>query len=169
MANIKILDENTLKFKNKKYKCVVGENGFIDKQIKQEGDLKTPIGTYKILYYFYRKDRIKEPKTILKGHEITNNCAWCDDIKSPFYNQYCKLPCEFSHENLKREDNRYDIIVVLSHNTNPIEVGKGSAVFFHLASDNYTKTQGCVAVSLQDMLNILENLTENTEFEINPS
>ncbi len=168
MPNIKIIDANTLEFKGKKYQCATGENGFIDKTLKQEGDLKTPIGTYKILYYFYRKDRIKKPQTHLKGLEITNNCAWCDDVKSPFYNQYCKFPCGFSHETLKRDDNRYDIIVVLSHNTNPIEVGKGSAVFFHLASDTYAKTQGCVAVSLQDMLEILAKLDPDAKIEINP-
>lgn len=31
---------------NKKYTCMLGKNGVIDKEDKREGDGKTPLGTY---------------------------------------------------------------------------------------------------------------------------
>ena len=53
-----------LYYLNNKVKCSVGKNG-ISKN-KQEGDLKTPRGIFKLKKIFYRKDRIKFIKTPLK-------------------------------------------------------------------------------------------------------
>ncbi len=159
---------NTLSFNGKTYKCAVGKNGFVELNKKQEGDLKTPIGSFNLLYFFYRKDRIKKPKSKLQGKELTKLCAWCDDVNSPYYNMYCTLPCKYSHEVLTRQDERYDIIVVTNHNSNPVKKNKGSAIFFHIASKTYEPTQGCVAVSLSDMQEILKNIDENTKIVIKP-
>jgi len=53
-----------LKYKNFKFKCALGKKGIRKK--KEEGDNITPKGCYELLSLFYRNDRIKNFKTILK-------------------------------------------------------------------------------------------------------
>ena len=72
--------------------------------------------------------------------------GWCDDPRSLFYNKLIKLPSKYSHEKLYRNDNLYDLIVVLSYNTNPIIKNKGSAIFMHIAKASYTRTKGCISL-----------------------
>ena len=50
---------------------------------KKEGDKKTPKGTFEIENLYFRKDRIKKPKTLLKCIKIKNDMGWCDDTRFP--------------------------------------------------------------------------------------
>ncbi len=61
--NIK-LKGKYLYYLNYKIKCAIGKNGITKN--KQEGDLKTPSGIFKLKKIFYRKDRIKFFKSVLK-------------------------------------------------------------------------------------------------------
>ena len=62
------------------------------------------------------------------------------------YNKLIKLPSEYNYEKLYKKDNVYDIILVLNYNMNPVVKNKGSAIFIHVAKENYKKTEGCVAI-----------------------
>jgi L,D-peptidoglycan transpeptidase YkuD (ErfK/YbiS/YcfS/YnhG family) len=42
----------------------------------------------------------------------------------------------------------------------------GSAIFIHLATNNYKPTKGCIAISQKDMLLLLENLSIKNKFTI---
>ncbi len=53
-----------LKYKNLKFRCALGKAGI--KQKRLEGDNITPKGTYKITKIYYRDDRIKKIKTLIK-------------------------------------------------------------------------------------------------------
>ncbi len=53
-----------LYYLNYKIKCAIGKNGITKN--KQEGDLKTPSGIFKLKKIFYRKDRIKFIKSPYK-------------------------------------------------------------------------------------------------------
>lgn len=67
-----------------------------------------------------------------------------------------------SHEKLKRDDHLYDMVVVMDHNvTRHLSVG-GSAIFFHLAYDDYRPTEGCVAISRRDMEWLLPRIGPQT-------
>ena len=125
-----------IRYKNLKFKCTLGRAGVGKKKI--EGDNITPIGVYKILNVYYRKDRIKNLNTKLKINQITKNMGWCDDPKSKKYNQLIKVPSNYSYEKLYRKDNVYDLIAVLDYNKNPTIKNKGSAIFVHLTK-NYKK------------------------------
>ena len=72
--------------------------------------------------------------------------GWCDDPKSRHYNKLVKLPFSYSHEKLFKKENIYDIILVLNYNMNPIKKNKGSAIFIHVAKNNFKRTKGCVAI-----------------------
>ena len=154
-----------LKYKDFKFKCALGKAGIGNK--KSEGDNITPKGTFKIVKIYYRNDRIKIISSKFRLIEITKNTGWCDDSKSKKYNQLIKLPTKYSHEILYRRDNIYDLILVLNYNMNPSIKNKGSAIFIHVAKNNYKKTAGCIALKKTHLINLVEEIKRNTRVKIN--
>jgi L,D-peptidoglycan transpeptidase YkuD (ErfK/YbiS/YcfS/YnhG family) len=153
-----------LEYKNFKFKCALGKNG-IKKKIK-EGDNITPKGIFNIKTVYYRKDKIKEILTSIKIEKIKKNMGWCDDPKSNFYNQQIRLPNKFNYEKLYRNDHIYDLLGVLNYNTNPVIKNKGSAIFIHIAKNNYKPTAGCVALKKGDLVKLLQTIKKNTKIKI---
>ena len=49
---------------------------------------------------------------------------------------------------------------------NPVIKHKGSAIFIHVARNNYKKTEGCVALKKTHFLKILKELNNNTIVKI---
>jgi L,D-peptidoglycan transpeptidase YkuD (ErfK/YbiS/YcfS/YnhG family) len=153
-----------LKYKNLKFRCSLGKAGIRKK--KTEGDNITPRGLFKITSIYYRPDRIKTISTQLKKIKITKNIGWCDDPTSNFYNREIKLPNKFSHEKFYRKDNLYDIIAILNYNTNPIIKNKGSAIFIHIANNNYKPTAGCVGIKKNNLIKLLSMIKKNNKIKI---
>ncbi|MEZ5690691.1 MAG: L,D-transpeptidase family protein [Rickettsiales bacterium] len=156
--------DRSMFFNGKTYRCAIGKNGF--SKNKQEGDNRTPLGVFPLCELWYRADKISAPTTHLPLKIITQNDGWCDDVNSPDYNNHVKLPFEFSHEKLWREDDVYDLIIPLGYNDSPIVRGKGSAIFVHIAKPDYSGTEGCVALAKEDLLEILPYLSTKTCIEI---
>jgi L,D-peptidoglycan transpeptidase YkuD (ErfK/YbiS/YcfS/YnhG family) len=156
MAVVKhlLLREGRLEAGNTSYRAAIGRAGVTGD--KREGDGMTPRGTFRLRGCYFRPDRVLPPKMQLPMRELSRSCGWCDDPAHPLYNQFVKLPFAASHEDLWRDDHVYDLILVTNHNTNPIIPGKGSAVFIHIARDDYAPTAGCLALSKDDLLNIVE-------------
>jgi L,D-peptidoglycan transpeptidase YkuD (ErfK/YbiS/YcfS/YnhG family) len=50
-----------------------------------------------------------------------------------------------------RDDHVYDLVGVLAHNDDPPVPGLGSAIFLHLAREDYSPTEGCVALARPDL------------------
>ena len=155
---------NYLRYGDYKVKCAVGKRGIGLK--KKEGDLITPRGTFKIKALFYRKDRVKKLKTIILKKIITKKIGWCDDPSSAMYNKLISYPFKFSSEKLHRSDNIYDIVLVLNFNMSPAKKNKGSAIFLHIASKNYSPTRGCLAINKSDLLKILPQINKKTKLII---
>ena len=153
-----------LEFKKLKLRCSLGKAG-IKKKIK-EGDNITPRGVFKIIKLYYRADKIGKIKTQIRKIKIKKKIGWCDDPRSVFYNKQIKLPNKFSHEKLYRNDNLYDFILVLNYNMNPIVKNKGSAIFIHVAKNNYQPTQGCIGLKKIDLLTILKKIKKNEKVKI---
>ena len=135
------------------YRCAIGPGGVTAD--KREGDGATPIGCFALRRVLYRPDRLSPPETTLSRAELTPTDGWCDDPDDWAYNRPVQLPYPASHERLWREDEIYDVIVVLGHNDDPPIAGHGSAIFLHVARPNYAPTQGCVALALPDLLALL--------------
>jgi L,D-peptidoglycan transpeptidase YkuD (ErfK/YbiS/YcfS/YnhG family) len=154
-----------LKYKDLKFKCALGKSGIGNKKI--EGDNITPKGNFKIIKIYYRKDRLKKLSSKFTLTQITKNMGWCDDPKSKKYNQLIKLPTKYSHENLYRRDNTYDLILVLNYNMRPKIKNKGSAIFIHVAKKNYKKTAGCIALRKVDLICLIKEMKKNTRVIIN--
>jgi len=154
-----------LKYGNLKFKCALGKSGIGNKKI--EGDKITPRGTFDIIKIYYRSDRIKKLSSKFRPIRITKKMGWCDDPKSKKYNQLIKLPTKYSHENLYKKDNTYDLILVLNYNMKPIIKNKGSAIFIHVAKKNYKKTAGCIALKKFDLICLIKEIKQNTRIIIN--
>ena len=98
--------------------------------------------------------------------EIKKNFGWCDDVKSKFYNKPIKTNKKIRHEKLYRKDRKYDLIIPIEYNSKRPKKNKGSAIFLHL-TNNYKKTQGCIAVDKKDMLILLKLINKKTKIKIN--
>jgi L,D-peptidoglycan transpeptidase YkuD (ErfK/YbiS/YcfS/YnhG family) len=154
-----------LKYKNFRFRCALGKAGIGKK--KKEGDNITPLGLYKIVKIYYRKDRIKKISSKFKLIKITKNIGWCDDPNSEKYNQIINLPTKYSYEKLYRKDNVYDLILVLNYNMNPVIKNKGSAIFIHIAKREYQLTQGCIALKKVNLLKLISKINKNIKIKIN--
>ena len=154
-----------LKYKNLKFKCALGKAGIGIK--KTEGDNITPIGIYRIVKIYYRKDRIKKITSNFRPIEISKDMCWCDDPKSKKYNQLIKLPTKYNNERLFKKNNIYDLIIVLNYNMKPVIKNKGSAIFIHVAKKNYKKTAGCIALKKVHLLKLVKEIKKNTKVVIN--
>jgi L,D-peptidoglycan transpeptidase YkuD (ErfK/YbiS/YcfS/YnhG family) len=159
-----LIKNKFLTYGNYKVKCAIGKRGISKK--RKEGDLITPKGNYSIKKVFYRKDRVKNLKTKLKKNIINKNFGWCDDPKSKKYNQLIKHPFDYSYEKLYRKDRIYDIIIVLDYNINPIKKKLGSAIFIHVAKNNYIRTKGCVAIKKSSLRKLIQLINKNTKVKI---
>ena len=155
-----LINKNYLTYNKLKIKCSIGKKGIGNK--RKEGDLITPKGQFRIKYILYRKDRVKISSK-LKKKVIKKNMGWCDDPKSKQYNKLIKLPFVYRHEKLYKKENMYDIILVLNYNMNPIKKNKGSAIFIHIAKNNFKKTEGCIAIKKNQILRIVKEVEPNTQ------
>ena len=160
---INIKNKDTLIVDLFEFKCSIGKNGFTSN--KREGDNKTPKGTYSIGNLYYRKDRNLNLETSLKKIPIKKNMAWCDDVNSKKYNKQIKINKKVSYEKLYRRDHNYDLLIPINYNTNPITKNEGSAIFIHL-TENYKKTQGCIALLKKDFLILLKIINSKTKIKI---
>ena len=161
---ILLKNKHTLQVDDFYFQCSIGKNGISKK--KKEGDNKTPKGFFKIQHLYFRKDRLKKPKTRLKCIEINKNMGWCDDIKHPKkYNKLIKINKNIKHERLKRKDHKYDLLIPIKYNFNNPIVGLGSCIFIHLTK-NYKATAGCIALKKKDFLIMLKLINKKTKIFI---
>jgi L,D-peptidoglycan transpeptidase YkuD (ErfK/YbiS/YcfS/YnhG family) len=135
-------------------RCALGLGGL--RADKREGDGATPAGKWRMRALLFRPDRIpRPPLTGLPLRGLRPEDGWCDDPGDPLYNRPVKLPFHARTEALWRDDEIYDLIVVLGYNDDPPEPAKGSAIFLHIARPDFSPTEGCVAVGYQDLLTIV--------------
>ena len=157
-------NKHTLQIDDFCFRCSIGKKGILKK--KKEGDQKTPKGTFKIGQLYFRKDRLKKPITNLRCKEIKEDMGWCDDVRYPGkYNKLITTSKKIRHEELKRKDYKYDLVLPIKYNyKNPI-VGLGSCIFIHLTK-NYLPTAGCIALRKKDFLIMLKLINKETKIRI---
>lgn len=161
---IKLKNKDKLLYDEFVFKCSIGKNGL--KKNKIEGDKSTPKGLFSLGKVYYRPDRIDKPNTKLKIKKITRKIGWCDDSKNKKYNKEILLNKKNKGEKLFRSDRIYDLILVINYNTKRTIKNKGSAIFIHVASKNYKKTEGCIALKKIHLLKVIKKLKINTLVKI---
>lgn len=150
----------------RRLRCALGKGGVVPAAQKREGDGATPAGRWPLRQVLYRADRIAAPETSLPLSPLSPEDGWCDAPGDPAYNKLVSHPYPQSAEHLWREDEIYDVIVVLGYNDDPVQDGAGSAIFFHLCHTGYRPTEGCVAIPLEAMIRILAEISPETQMEI---
>ena len=136
-------------------RCALGRGGVVEADAKREGDGATPLGDWPLRRVLWRPDRLPQPVTALPTAPVGPDDGWSDDPADPAYNRPVTHPHAFSAERLWRDDELYDVIVVLGHNDDPPAAGRGSAVFLHCTKPGRPPTEGCVALARDDLLAVL--------------
>jgi L,D-peptidoglycan transpeptidase YkuD (ErfK/YbiS/YcfS/YnhG family) len=133
----------------------VGRNGMGK---TKEGDLKSPTGIFSLGSAFGNApppEGCKYPYRML-----TEEDYWVDDSRSKYYNQWVRFKDGDwkdwnSAEYLWKEEVCYKHAVAINYNL-VREPGKGSAIFLHVWAGENSPTQGCTAVSEEEMIKILK-------------
>jgi L,D-peptidoglycan transpeptidase YkuD (ErfK/YbiS/YcfS/YnhG family) len=133
---------------------------------KREGDGGTPAGRFHPVRLWWRADRLPPPRTLLPLRRIRPDDAWCEDPSDRRYNQAFRRSANEPGDRLRRADGLYDLIIELDHNTRPRVAGRGSAVFIHVARQELTPTQGCIALTRKDLLRLLPALSQKTRITV---
>jgi L,D-peptidoglycan transpeptidase YkuD (ErfK/YbiS/YcfS/YnhG family) len=142
----------------------LGRSGI--KANKREGDGATPLGVFHPVRLWWRADRHARPRTHLPVRIITPQDGWCEDPADRRYNRPVRLDRGGDGDRLTRDDHLYDFIIEIDQNMRPRITGRGSAVFLHLARDNWGPTAGCVAMQKSAMLRLLARLGTETKIVI---
>ncbi len=148
----------------KRWRCVLGAGGV--REDKVEGDAATPAGEFPLRRIYFRNDRLILPKVRLPARPIAEHDGWCDDPRSPSYNRLVRVPNDWSHEKMWREDGLYDLVVVVGYNDDPPEGEWGSAIFLHIAREDFSPTHGCVAFAREDLMELLPLLSPTTRLRV---
>ncbi|MGA8171315.1 MAG: L,D-transpeptidase family protein [Methylocystis sp.] len=133
---------------------------------KREGDGATPKGALRLLYAVVRPSRFSLAGVRPPTRDARKAAIWCDDPNGFLYNRAMNGPTRLRHEQLWRDDRLYDFIGVLNYNIRPAVRGRGSAIFFHVATDDLAPTAGCVALKARDMARLLPRLARRVTLEI---
>lgn len=145
--------EGRLRFGGEDYRAAHGRGGI--KSDKREGDGATPLAWLPLRRVLYRADRIARPRAAVPVEPLAPRDGWCDDPAHPDYNRPVRLPHPARHEELWRADGLYDLIGVLGWNDAPIQRGRGSAIFLHVATADFALTAGCIVLARNDLIRIL--------------
>ena len=147
-----------LRFSGRHFPCTVGHSGI--SRNKCEGDGATPAGSHRITGCLYRPDRMASPCNWARP--IWPGDAWSDDPGDAFYNCLVRHPHRHSHENLRRADRPYDLILLTDWNWPNATPGNGSAIFVHRWRKPGHPTQGCIALRLDHLIWITRRIAPAT-------
>ncbi len=120
---------------------------------KVEGDKKSPAGVFRLGYAF-GKGGVPPYKGSWKWEQVSQGDVWVDDVNSASYNtrQRAEEGVDWtSAEELKM----YRLGVVVEHNTEDVQKGRGSAIFLHTWSVGEGATLGCTSMKEGDLTSVL--------------
>ena len=143
-----VYSSGRLRYRGQYIAATCGRGGITDE--KREGDGATPRGTHSIVGLFYRPDRVAAPCDW--AQPIYLGDLWCDDPHHPAYNLLCRGHIEASHEQMRRSDPQYDVVLITDWNWPEASHGRGSAIFMHQWRRPGAATAGCIAMARGDLL-----------------
>ena len=152
----------------KQWKCIVDCGGYVGSNgigKTKEGDRKTPTGTFNLTQAFGIKD---DPGAGTSYVKVNQYLYWCGD--QPYYNQLVDIrehPHSCRGEHLIDYVPHYYYGMFLDYNKDCV-YGKGSAIFLHCTGSN-PYTGGCIAVSQENMIKIIQNAKSGAKICIYPA
>jgi L,D-peptidoglycan transpeptidase YkuD (ErfK/YbiS/YcfS/YnhG family) len=137
--------------------CALGPAGVV--RIKREGDGGTPAGAFRLLWGYFRPDRMLRPGCGVPLKPMRPDTGWCENPESRNYNRPVRAPSRDATDRMWREDGLYDLTFILDQNFSRRAKGRGSAIFFHISRPGLTPTAGCVAISPAAMRRLAPRLS----------
>ncbi len=139
----------------------IGRNG-LGKTV--EGDEKTPVGVFAAGTAFGSQPDPGCPAGYL---QVDSSYYWVDDSSSQYYNRLVStndVQADWSSgENIVGTGSAYDYALSIGYNSS-CTPGLGSAVFLHCSTGR--PTAGCVSIPENEMVSILQKLTDGCAFVI---
>jgi len=147
----------------KRMKAVIGKSGMawglglhppnlVGPQ-KKEGDLRTPAGAFSIgKSYGY-----KPPTHFRLGIAYEQSAPGLVCVDDPGSRQYNRIVAQTelhdwtSAEDMRRNDDLYELLFVVEHNKAGRFKEKGSCIFFHIWENSRSATAGCTALSRKNL------------------
>jgi L,D-peptidoglycan transpeptidase YkuD (ErfK/YbiS/YcfS/YnhG family) len=157
-----VLTPMGLRFQGTLYPCTAGKTGITSH--KKEGDGATPRGIHRIVGMLYRPDRMAQPTDWAKP--IGPLDLWSDDVNDRDYNKMVRAPYPHRHEQLRRADPLYDLIILTDWNWPYAVKGRGSAIFIHQYRRPGFPTEGCIALSRTHLHRIAPMIKHHTRLII---
>ena len=145
-------------------KVALGRSGI--KANKREGDGATPAGSYRLVRLWWRRDRMPRPRSLLPVRPIGVLDGWCEDPSDRRYNRAIRISPGQPGDRLWRSDPLYDLVIEIDHNTRPRILGRGSAVFIHVARAALAPTAGCIALPITVLKSFVARLGPKTRITI---
>jgi L,D-peptidoglycan transpeptidase YkuD (ErfK/YbiS/YcfS/YnhG family) len=120
---------------------------------KREGDGRSPAGVFEVgTVYGYEAER---ERIALPYVQATPALRCVDDPASRHYNRIVSTANTSidwkSAEYMRREDELYEIAIVVEHNTRQTEPGAGSCIFIHVWRGPNSGMTGCTAMPLETL------------------
>ncbi|HET7410549.1 MAG TPA: L,D-transpeptidase family protein [Paracoccaceae bacterium] len=156
------------RFLGRRFPCSTGRGGIVAGAAKAEGDLGTPTGAHRLLWLYWRADRLARPATVLAARPLGPAQGWSEAPQDPAYNCPIRHPHGFAADRMARGDGLYDICAVTDQNRDPVVPGAGSAIFVHLWRKPRHPTAGCVAFRRPDLEWILARWTPQSRLVVRP-
>lgn len=137
-----------------------GKEGTVEAENKKEGDLKTPLGIYRLGVIFgnniYNDSKFDYPYL-----KVTNTHFGVDDSNSVYYNRIVdanKVKRDWvSAERMLRDDHQYELGIEIRYNPDNIPE-KGSCIYFHVWKSADELSEGCVTTDYASLKNIVDFL-----------
>jgi L,D-peptidoglycan transpeptidase YkuD (ErfK/YbiS/YcfS/YnhG family) len=152
----------------RRFACSIGRGGIVPGARKAEGDLGTPEGAWRLLWLYWRADRLAPPAMRLPAMALGPQQGWSEAPEDPAYNRPIRHPHRHPADRMARGDRVYDICAVTDQNWEPVVPGGGSAIFVHLWRRPRFPTAGCVAFCRADLGWILARWTPRSRLVIRP-
>lgn len=153
-----VLTPKGLRFQGRYLACSIGKGGV--SATKREGDGATPYGIHQVAGVLYRPDRMRCPA--VWANPILPGDLWSDDVADPDYNHLVHAPHGYSHEDMRRADPLYDLVILLNWNWPDAVPGCGSAIFMHQWRRPGHPTEGCIAMARGDLHWLARRIARNT-------
>jgi uncharacterized protein YijF (DUF1287 family) len=128
--------------------------------VKREGDGRSPAGVFTLgqLYGYAGQ----APRTRLPYTQAGAALRCVDDASSRHYNQILdEAPGWRSAEHMLRDDDLYELALVVEHNRAPVVAGHGSCIFLHVWQDANTPVTGCTAMDKAELRELTSWLQPN--------
>jgi D-alanyl-D-alanine dipeptidase len=130
--------------------------------VKREGDGRSPAGVFELGTVYGYSQTASGISLPYISADAALRCV--DDPASPEYNRILLEPARAtwkSAERMRRDDDLYELALVVRHNTDPVVPGHGSCIFVHVWQSPNTPVTGCTALDEANLKTLVKWLKPN--------